>query len=249
MPQLSFTSIVAGTLTAYGGAAALLAMAWGIAVGVHSGATFNDVARTTLKVGAGTVVAICLLLSYLFGGYVAGRMARRSGALNGLCVFALGVVLAAVIGATLNWSGAGTSISSALHNAGAPTTWREWRDVGTIGGIAALVAMLIGSLFGGAVGERWHSKLVSRALDPSIGPEAAMARQAVDRAAEAVDAHVAGEARFAKSDPASATTTRTGSGPAGGRLISEPLGADWHDEQVDPDSGATLTVDTPASAS
>jgi hypothetical protein len=34
--------------------------------------------------------------------------------------------------------------------------------------------MLIGSLVGGADGERWHTKLVRRALDPSIGPDAAV---------------------------------------------------------------------------
>jgi hypothetical protein len=141
-------------------------------------------------------------------------MARRSGVLNGLCVFLLGVILAAVIGATLDWSGAGTGISSALHNAGAPTTWHEWRYVGTIAGIAALVAMLVGSLFGGAAGERWHSKLVSRAHDPSIGPEAAEARQATDRAGEADEANLAAEASVADSGgrhftkPATATAAQ-----------------------------------------
>jgi hypothetical protein len=31
--------------------------------------------------------------------------------------------------------------------------------------------MLVGSILGGVSGERWHGKLVARALDPTIGPE------------------------------------------------------------------------------
>jgi hypothetical protein len=44
-------------------------------------------------------------------------------------------------------------------------------STGAIAGIAALVIMLIGSMLGGISGERWHGKLVARALDPSIGPD------------------------------------------------------------------------------
>ena len=58
-----------------------------------------------------------------------------------------------------------------VRSVGLPTTAHQWRDIGTFGGIAAVAAALIGSLAGGAMGERWHTKVLARALDPSVGPE------------------------------------------------------------------------------
>lgn len=52
-----------------------------------------------------------------------------------------------------------------LRNFGVPTSGRQWDDVGTVAGIAALVGMFVGSLLGGVLGERWHVKLAGNALD------------------------------------------------------------------------------------
>lgn len=199
MGQMSFVSILAGTLAAYGAVAVLLAIAGGIAAAVNSGTNFNNVAWTQLKAGTGIIVAVVLLLGYLFGGYVAGRMARRSGLLNGIGVFVLGVIIALAVGVLAKYAGAGSSLTNALRNVGAPTTWHEWRDVGTVAGIAALIAMLLGSMLGGSIGDRWHSKLLGRALDPTVGPEAALARESTDRGTSADAAHVDAEQRVARS--------------------------------------------------
>ena len=100
---------------------------------------------------------------------------------------------------------------TALRNVGAPTTWHEWRDVGTVAGVAALVAMLLGSILGGSLGDRWHTKFLARAIDPTVGPEAAMSGQAADRARDADAAHLGAEQRVARTqgrnlDPAVAAT-------------------------------------------
>jgi membrane protease YdiL (CAAX protease family) len=192
--QISGISIVAGTLSAYGAVAVLLAIAGGIAAAVNSGTDFSNVSWTQLKTGTGILVAVILLLSYLFGGYVAGRMARRSGVANGIGVFVLGIVVALVVGIWVKQAGGGSNLTDALRNIGAPTTWHEWSDVGTVAGIAALAAMLVGSILGGSLGDRWHSKLVARALDPTIGPEAELAR-------EAQAAHFEAEQRVATAAP------------------------------------------------
>jgi hypothetical protein len=199
MRQVSMVSILAGTLAAYGAVAVLLAIAGGIAAAVNSGTDFSNLAWTQLKAGTGIIVALVLLVSYFFGGYVSGRMARRSGVINGVGVFVLGVIVALVVGVWVKQAGGGSSITTALRNVGAPTTWHEWRDVGTIAGIASLAAMLIGSILGGAAGDRWHSKLLARALDPAVGPEAVLARQAAVQAADADAAHMAAEERVARS--------------------------------------------------
>jgi hypothetical protein len=174
LPRVSFISALAGTMVAYGTSIVLVALAAGIAARVSDTETSTLTSYDWQRIGGGAaaVLALALLVAYLFGGYVAGRMARRAGMLNGFLVFVLGI---AVIGGVAAAIGANTdqgTIVDGLRRAGIPTTGSEWRDIGTIAGIASLAAMLIGSIVGGLAGERWHGKLLTRALDPDIGPEA-----------------------------------------------------------------------------
>src|SRR5437764_9078123 len=111
-------------------------------------------------------------------------MARRSGLLNGLFVFILGVVVVGAVAAIVGTQTDQGSIVHNLRNVGVPTSGREWSHVGTIAGIAAIAAMLIGSILGGILGERWHTRLVRRAADPLVGPEAAARRTEAVRASD-----------------------------------------------------------------
>jgi hypothetical protein len=112
-------------------------------------------------------------------------MARRAGTLHGAVVFVLGVVVVAAAAVLTRALGGADAAASSLRDLGVPTTGAEWGDVASIAGIASLAAMLIGSLAGGVLGERWHTKLLARALDPEVGAEAE-ARAAAERlAAEA----------------------------------------------------------------
>src|SRR5437868_47322 len=171
--RLSLPSLLAGTMVAYGSFIVLLALVSGLVARFGSGHTklsAND--WRNIGTGAGIGVAVLLFLSYLFGAYVAGRMARRSGLLNGLFVFILGVLVVGAVAAVVGTqTDQGTMVHN-LRNVGIPTSGREWSHVGTIAGIAALVAMVLGSLLGGLLGERWHTKLTARAADPAVGPSA-----------------------------------------------------------------------------
>jgi hypothetical protein len=173
--KVSLGSVLAGVLVAYGAFAILGAIAGGIlrAFGVDT-RTLTDNDWHRLGAATGAAVAISLLLSYLFGGYVAGRMARRAGAINGLLVFVLGLLVAAGVGAAVGTQADSGAILSNLRSIGVPTTGSTWGAIGTIAGLAALAAMVIGSIAGGISGERWHGKLVRRALDPAVGPHAAV---------------------------------------------------------------------------
>jgi hypothetical protein len=183
--SISWISVLAGALAAYGLTAILLAIAGGIAAAVNSGTNFGNVSWTDLKTGTGIIVGVILFASYVFGGYVAGRMARRSGHANGVAVFVVGVMLALAVGLWVKLAGGGSSITTTLRSVGAPTTWQEWSDVGTVAGVASLAGMLIGSVIGGVAGERWHSKLLARAHDPNLGPEAEQRAAAAAEAAAA----------------------------------------------------------------
>jgi putative membrane protein (TIGR04086 family) len=71
---------------------------------------------------------VVLLLAYLFGGYVAGRMARRAGLLNGLAVFLLAIVLIAAVGALVANQADADTIRTNLRSLGIPTSGTEWSD-------------------------------------------------------------------------------------------------------------------------
>jgi hypothetical protein len=168
--KLSFLSVLAGTLVAYGAFAVLAAVigAAATAIGLDNDLSSNDWAR--LGTGGAIAAAVVLLIAYLFGGYVAGRMARRAGLLNGLAVFVLALVLIAAVGAVAATQADADAIRSNLRSLGVPTSGSEWSDAGTLAGIASLAAMLVGALAGGVLGERWHSKLTRRAVSGKYRP-------------------------------------------------------------------------------
>ena len=169
--RLSLPSVLAGVLVAYGAFAVLAALVGTVAAAIGLNTDLNRNDWAALGVGSAIAVAVVLLLAYLFGGYVAGRMARRAGLLNGLAVFLLALLLVAVVAAVAaSQTDAGT-IGSNLRSLGIPTTGAEWGKAGTVAGIGSLAAMLLGALLGGVLGERWHSKLTRRAVSGKYRPE------------------------------------------------------------------------------
>jgi hypothetical protein len=98
-------------------------------------------------------------------------MVRRAGLVNGLAVFVLAIVLIAAIGAIVASQADVGTIRTNLRSLGSPTWGSEWSDIGTLAGIASLAAMLIGALVGGVLGERWHSKLMRRAVSGKYRPD------------------------------------------------------------------------------
>jgi hypothetical protein len=109
--------------------------------------------------GSAVTVTVVAFVAYLFGGYVAGRMARRAGLVNGLAVFALAVLLVVVVGAIAASQTDTEAVQANLRSLGLPITTTEWARIGTAAGIGTLVGMLVGAGIGGVVGERWHSEL------------------------------------------------------------------------------------------
>jgi hypothetical protein len=177
---VSAASSLTGSLVAV----ALTALVLALAAAVVTGTTLETDLRANswrdAGLAGGAVLAGVLFLSFLFGGYAAGRMARRRGALHGVMVFVTSLVAvgaATVIARLLTDADADTVLRN-LRSVGVPTTGSEWRDVVTIAGIASLVAMVAGSVIGGVWGERWHSRLMARAIDPEVGREGALRREA-----------------------------------------------------------------------
>lgn len=233
---VSFTSVIAGVLVAYGAFAVLLAIAAAItaALGIDT-----DLATDWERLGTigGLIVALILFLSYLFGGYVAGRMARRKGAMHGFLVAALAIGIVAAVAALARQAADTQGVVDNLRSLGIPTTADEYGNAATVAGIASLAAILLGSLFGGTLGERWHGRLLSRALDPAIGPEADARRQAEEEMVEAERRRIRAEREQAEREQVQAQ--RQHSEAAGGDIDPPDLvDGNRHDRRAGHDSEA-----------
>jgi hypothetical protein len=198
--NVSWLSVIAGVLAAVGTSVVAVGVAAAVLqpMGITADSLSDDEWRR-LGVIAGFAAAIVLLASHTFGGYVAGRMARRAGLRHGLLVFVVGVAVLAVAAAVAQLEGGLSAIRDRVESLGAPTGDSIWTGVGVLAGAVALAGMLFGSLLGALRGERWHQRLVLRAVDENIGPEADL-RADVD-AQRAAAAKALAKARKAGIDP------------------------------------------------
>jgi len=152
-----------GWLVALGMAALLTAIlsALGAALGFTSVSPSEATQSAgTIGIVGGVLLLLALMVAYFAGGYVAGRMSRFDGGRQGFGAWAFGIILTiilAVLGAIL---GSEFNVLSQLNfQPQVPI------DTGSlaIGGIIALVAILVGTalaaIFGGKAGERYHRKV------------------------------------------------------------------------------------------
>jgi hypothetical protein len=223
--RVSWLSVAAGALAAIG--------AFTLCVGVVAAVLypigldldgFSDSSWKTLGLGAGLGAAGVLLAAFGFGGYVAGRMARRAGLRHGVLVLVAGLVVLAAAAGIAELEGALTAIRDRAESIGAPTGDGTWGGVAVVTGAAAIAGMALGSVLGGLRGERWHQRLIARALDPDVGPDADLradvdaqrkaAAEALERAqkAGALDADVEPEAGAADGETTETAPAPTGAG-------------------------------------
>lgn len=191
MGRFSIVSVLAGAFCAYAAFEALVAIAGAVTVAIHGGTAFGTATSSSFKALVGIVVAVALFVAFMLGGYVAGRMSRRRGASHGLIAGLVGVVLGAIVVAATRASGADNGLARVAAHIGVASTWHDWRTFSLLGAIVAAAAMILGGLTGGIEGERWHGKLLARAVDPSFGPEAEERAQARKRLREAELARLA----------------------------------------------------------
>jgi hypothetical protein len=154
-----------GWLTATGTAVLLSALvaAVGTALGVNgifgAQAPIRQDVRT-LGLVSGIVLLVVVLIAYFAGGYVAARMARFSGAKQGLGVWLWALIFTVVV--VVIGLIAGNSLDLLSRANGLP---QLPVDQGTLtgGGIITLVAIilisLVGAVLGGLAGMRYHRRV------------------------------------------------------------------------------------------
>jgi hypothetical protein len=158
----SWLSTLAGWLSAAGLTAILTGIlsAAGAALALNQvGSSVSGSEADTIGLAGGIALLVVLAIAYLFGGYVAGRMARFDGARQGVGVWLWGVLIALAIAALAAIGGSKYNVLDALNLPRLPV------DSGTLttGGLIALVASLAvtlgAAIMGGKIGERFHKKV------------------------------------------------------------------------------------------
>ncbi|WP_091227187.1 hypothetical protein [Microbacterium sp. 3J1] len=160
-----FGSAFFGWLTAMGTTVLLTALvtAIGAAMGANSGTTPEEAADSAmgpLGIVAIIVIGVVLLVSYFAGGYVAGRMARFSGAKQGIAVWIWAIVAAIVVAVVSAIAGAQWDILGNLQGfPRIPVTPETATTTGILTAVGAAVVTLIGAILGGLAGMRFHRKV------------------------------------------------------------------------------------------
>jgi len=162
---MKFGSCFFGWLTASGTAVLLAAIVTGVTAALGLNQNIETAGTTTAgseSVGliSGIVLLAIIFVSYLAGGYVAGRMARFNGLKQGLGVWLWAVIIAILATAAGLLAGARfeafsqmTSIPRVPLSQGTLTTGAVILAVGVI------VVSLIGALLGGLAGMRYHRRV------------------------------------------------------------------------------------------
>jgi hypothetical protein len=125
----------------------------------------------TGSLGAAVITGLVLLgvlifLTYFFGGYVAGRLARFDGGRNGAMLLVwtlltgLLLVLAAGVFSGFLPDGATAAIGSTMNGVlSALDSLSQAGVVGIVVVVAALLLALIGGFLGGRLGSRYHAEI------------------------------------------------------------------------------------------
>jgi hypothetical protein len=160
-----------------------LASFLGFAFAAVVGALFSLIAGVVLaplgfslslggEIGAAVItglvlVAVLIFLTYFFGGYVAGRLARFDGGRNGamLLLWALAVALLAALAGGIFSNFLPTAISEGLRNfiqndvLSAIGNLSQLGIVGVVIVVGALLVALLGGFLGGRLGSRYHAEI------------------------------------------------------------------------------------------
>jgi hypothetical protein len=109
--------------------------------------------------GAGTAFVLAVFLSFMWGGYTAGRMGGGAGAVNGglvplIALLGLGTFLGITAGAQ------GLDTFEFPFGVGTLPLDANFTTLGIAVVAGAAVALLAGGIWGGIIGARWHMRLV-----------------------------------------------------------------------------------------
>lgn len=159
-------AILTGVVVAFGAMFLLSALVGGVltALGINE-TDITTGEAVDAGIGAGIALVVAQFLSYLWGGYTAGRMGRGAGFGNGLLVPIVAILVAVLVGAVAAALGATANLNLPFTTNRLPLENDYLVNWGIGIGIASVIAMFIGGIVGGTLGSRWHTKLERNVYD------------------------------------------------------------------------------------
>lgn len=143
----------------------LTAVGAGVGLGQNAGdvdSAAKDVTKNGDVVGivGAIALAVILFVAYVAGGYVAGRMARFSGAKQGVAVWIWAVVIAIVVAIVTAVAGSQFNVLGNLNSfPRIPVDEGTLTVTGIITVVLVAVISLVGAVLGGLAGMRYHRKV------------------------------------------------------------------------------------------
>jgi hypothetical protein len=149
---LDLPAALAGMVAALGTAVLLAGLAGAAgSVGYDRGTGTDTLSNAAIVAGM-----VVLFLSFLVGGWVAGRMARYDGPANGVLSAVLFIALAVGLTALGNWL---DDKYNFLGNVNLPN-WFTGPSTSTrvVSAVIGILVVLLASMIGGAIGSRYHHR-------------------------------------------------------------------------------------------
>lgn len=151
---LDVPASLVGMLTAL----AMVIILGGIAAAIIGSIGYQTGVRgNTEELSIGGLIAglVVLFLSFLVGGWAAGRMARYDGGVNGVMTAVWTLILGAILAGLGAWLGSEYDVFARVN---APQFFSSdaFTTSAIITGILALAVMLLGGWLGGLWGQRFH---------------------------------------------------------------------------------------------
>jgi len=166
--HIQWEAVLFGLLAGIGLAASLTAMVLGglVAAGVTDLSQEASTLVDPIATGGGAIPVAILALSYLAGGYVAGRMARFDGWRQGVGVWLLSVLLVLAAAVTAWIAGGELDPAKSTSLPSNPIGAGPLSDGGAALAAVALLVPLVFAVLGGALGERFHRAVDRVGLEP-----------------------------------------------------------------------------------
>jgi hypothetical protein len=178
---ISAGAILTGVVVGFGAMFLLSALVGGILAATGIEASEINAGAGAKGVVASVAIVLALFLAYLWGGYTAGRMGRGAGLINGFLVPVVALIVAAIVAAAVNAMGAAANLNLPFDESQLPIEGDNLADFGQWVGIASLIAMFVGGILGGVLGQRWHTRLERRILQERDEEADARRRAALER--------------------------------------------------------------------
>jgi hypothetical protein len=113
----------------------------------------------TIGIAGGVLLLLVLMLAYYCGGYVAGRMSRFDGARQGFGVWLFGILIVVILGIAAAVLGAEYNVLERINLPSIPVAPASLGTEGLIATIAVVLGTLLAAIFGGKIGQRYHTKV------------------------------------------------------------------------------------------